>query len=104
MTRPRNSSPQTKAVLVALLQRARTWAYGYELSKQTGLRSGTLYPILMRLSDQGFLEEVWQDRVEPGRPQRHVYRLTPDGFELAEEVAHALKRDSGLANPAEAVQ
>jgi PadR family transcriptional regulator len=51
--------------------------YGYELAKATGLASGTLYPILMRLEQRGLLEARWElgDR----RP-RHVYRLTQDGI------------------------
>jgi DNA-binding PadR family transcriptional regulator len=36
-----------------LEQRPRAWQYGYELSQITELKSGTLYPILMRLSDRG---------------------------------------------------
>lgn len=81
----------------------RTWHHGYELSKATQLLSGTLYPILMRLSDRGFLEHKWVDSQEPGHPQRHVYRLTAKGlahakeqFELADEVgatpAHSVSR------------
>jgi PadR family transcriptional regulator, regulatory protein PadR len=40
--------------------------YGYELSRETGLASGTLYPILMRLSEQKLLETDW----EPSNEQR----------------------------------
>ncbi len=38
----------------------RRWRYGYDLSKETGLKSGTLYPLLIRLSDQGLLEAEWR--------------------------------------------
>ena len=50
----------------------------------TGLKSGTLYPILMRLKERGWLETRWEV-VENGKPPRHMYRLTPDGLELARE-------------------
>jgi PadR family transcriptional regulator, regulatory protein PadR len=83
MKRVRRSSGQTLNLLQALLDAPRAWHHGYELSKATGLLSGTLYPILMRLSDRGFLEHKWQETPEPGRPARHVYRLTAKG------VAHA---------------
>jgi len=63
------------ADLAGLMQHPRTWMYGYELSKPTGLKSGTLYPLLMRLSDQGLLEDRWRGPLRPGRPPRHVCRL-----------------------------
>jgi hypothetical protein len=63
------------------------WQYGYELSKQTYLKSGTLYPLLMRLSDQGLLASRWQEPERPGRPPRHAYRLTPTGLAFAREIA-----------------
>ena len=30
------------------------WRHGYALMKETGLHSGTLYPLLMRMTDQGY--------------------------------------------------
>jgi DNA-binding PadR family transcriptional regulator len=66
-------------LLKDLSRRPRAWQYGYELSQNTGLRSGTLYPILMRLSDRAMLESKWEPAEEPGRPPRHVYRLTAAG-------------------------
>jgi DNA-binding LacI/PurR family transcriptional regulator len=43
-------------VLQSLLETPTSWKHGYELSQLTDLKSGTLYPLLMRLSEQGFLE------------------------------------------------
>jgi len=83
MARTPNSSPQTRKLLVAMLRRPRKWHYGYELSKDTGLTSGTLYPLLMRLNDQGFLESRWQEPERPGKPPRHSYRLTSEGLVFA---------------------
>jgi DNA-binding PadR family transcriptional regulator len=65
--------------LRGLLDRPRAWRHGYELSKQTALPSGTLYPILVRLTERGFLEAKWEPAPEPGRPPRHLYRLTASG-------------------------
>ena len=59
MTRQPNTSPQTLRVLRLLLEEPAAWHYGYEISQQTGLKSGTLYPILIRLADQGWLETCW---------------------------------------------
>ncbi len=87
MPRKANSSTQARALFSAMLQQPRAWQYGYELSKQTGLKSGTLYPLLMRLSDQGLLESQWQEPERPGKPPRHAYKLTPSGLALARTVA-----------------
>src|ERR1700730_10123583 len=93
----RKCSRQTLALLAALMEQPRTWQHGYQLSKRTGLKSGTLYPILIRLSDQGLLDSRWQDAERPGRPPRHVYRLTATGLALAREQAEvALESESGL--------
>ena len=70
---------QTRLLLSAFLERAIQWRYGYDLSQVTGLKAGTLYPILMRLSDAGWLESRWEEPSAPGRPPRHMYRLTQDG-------------------------
>lgn len=51
--------------------------------KETGLASGTLYPLLMRMTDQGLVEAEWHEPAQPGRPARHAYRLTATGFALA---------------------
>jgi PadR family transcriptional regulator len=87
MARKPNTSTQTRQLLAVMLRQPRTWQYGYELSKQTGLKSGTLYPLLMRLSDQGLLDSQWQDPERPGKPPRHAYKLTPSGLVLAREIA-----------------
>ncbi len=85
MPRVPHSSPQTLLLFGALLNDPQQWRYGYELSKETALASGTLYPILMRLSDQKLLETRWEPSDEPGRPPRHLYRLSADGAALARE-------------------
>ncbi len=80
---PRALSGQARSLLLALAQEPRAWQHGYDLSKATGLKSGTLYPLLMRLAEQGLLRSRWEESELPGRPQRHAYRLTADGLALA---------------------
>jgi PadR family transcriptional regulator len=70
------------AVLRALAAEPATWRYGYELGRQVGLKAGSLYPILIRLADRKLLETRWETP-PPGRPARHLYRLTAAGLELA---------------------
>ena len=100
MPRRPNNSRQTRALLAALLDRSRTWRHGYDLSKETGLRSGTLYPLLMRLSEQGLLEQRWKDAERPGLPPRHVYRLTAQGLALAREQEMEATVNSRAGAPA----
>jgi DNA-binding PadR family transcriptional regulator len=70
-------------VLAALCDQPSQWQHGYALAKQTGLKSGTLYPILIRLADRGLVEACWQEEPQPGRPRRHLYRLTAAGLASA---------------------
>jgi PadR family transcriptional regulator PadR len=70
-------------VLQLLLEEPTAWHYGYEISQRTGLKSGTLYPILIRLADQGWLETRWAEPERQGRPARHTYRLTQVGSRAA---------------------
>jgi PadR family transcriptional regulator PadR len=88
VTRPRVHSPQTLRVLVALAAQPDSWRHGYDLCVELGIKSGSLYPILMRLSDRGFLDSTWES-AEAGKPPRHLYRLTPDGVAEAAEAAVA---------------
>jgi DNA-binding HxlR family transcriptional regulator len=74
-------SPQTLLVLDRFVRQPSAWLYGYELSRETGLKSGTLYPILMRLARHEMLEKRWVQTAE-GVPPRHTYRLTAKGVEL----------------------
>jgi DNA-binding PadR family transcriptional regulator len=82
---PRRSefSKQTLAVLTVLCAQPSAWQHGYAISRDTGLKSGTLYPILVRLADRGLMEACWEDEQPAGRPRRHLYRLTPDGLASA---------------------
>jgi PadR family transcriptional regulator PadR len=90
-------SPQTLHVLGTFLQAPKDWKYGYDISRNTGLKSGTLYPILIRLAERKLLETSWET-AEIGKPPRHLYRLTPDGMRFARE--HRLSRSTRrLAHP-----
>ena len=87
MTRGRRPSPQTARVLDALAADPSVWRYGYELGSEIDLRSGSLYPILVRLCDRGLLDSKWEETPRTGRPPRHLYRLTTDGLDQAASLA-----------------
>jgi PadR family transcriptional regulator, regulatory protein PadR len=76
-------SAQTLLVLAALCAEPREWRHGYGIARDTGLKSGTLYPILIRLADRGLVETRWEEGQPAGRPRRHLYRLTPEGLASA---------------------
>ena len=87
MSRNRRPSRQMLTLLKALSVQSEQWRHGYELMKETALLSGTLYPLLMRMTDQGLVEAEWREPAQPGRPARHVYRLTAAGLAAARAAA-----------------
>jgi PadR family transcriptional regulator PadR len=95
--KPVRVSPQTLLLIESLLQSPAEWRYGYDLSRETGLKSGTLYPILMRLAEKSLLATRWEEADVPGRPPRHMYRLSALGQRWARGAvpsprkSHALK-------------
>jgi PadR family transcriptional regulator len=68
--------------------------YGLELSKQAGLKSGTIYPILARLEKAGWVTSAWEgiDPVIQGRPQRRYYQITADGVRAARQALQEAQR------------
>ncbi len=97
MQRNRPPSAQTIRVLRALAADPAQWRYGYDLATEVHLKSGSLYPILVRLADRGLLETSW----EPGpgsRPPRHLYRLTVAGREFVAALT-AARVDQTVPHP-----
>lgn len=94
---------QTQAVLAVLLERE-TW--GFELSKESGLPAGTIYPILQRLTAAKWVTSRWEpaeDAQAGGRPPRRYYALTTEGRARAThaltETARHRARLTGLLFP-----
>jgi DNA-binding PadR family transcriptional regulator len=57
-------------------------AYGFDIIDATGLPSGTVYPALSRLEQDGYLRSSWEDPVDAHRekrPPRRYYKLTAEG-------------------------
>ena len=79
----------TARALLAFLEAPRSWRYGYDLMRVADLSSGTLYPLLARLTEDGWLESRWEESEHPGKPPRQLYRLTATGRMRAR---HALER------------
>lgn len=80
---------QTRLVLQALMQEPTQERYGLQLAEVTGLPSGTIYPILARLEQAGWVQSAWEDPTvheAAGRPRRRFYHLTSDGAEQARDA------------------
>ncbi len=88
------------ALLATLSARPLEWRHGYDLMKETGLLSGTLYPLLMRMTDQKLVEAEWREPAQPGRPARHAYRLTAAGIAFASAKEEELRPVRFRASPA----
>jgi PadR family transcriptional regulator PadR len=83
--RPRLTRPTT-LVLLALSRGVR---HGFDILDDTGLESGTVYPILRRLEDAGCVRSRWEpaERAQAeGRPPRRYYELTGAGAEVLREA------------------
>jgi PadR family transcriptional regulator PadR len=76
---------QVLKVLRLLLEHPHAAHYGLDLSRQAGLATGTIYPILTRLEQGGWVVSAWEDNdpSEVGRPRRRLYWITQDGAEKA---------------------
>jgi PadR family transcriptional regulator PadR len=81
--------------------------YGYDLMKAAKLPSGTLYPMLARLQQEGLVDSEWEPQRQDagGRPPRKYYRLTAEGarvarLELAQAPVPERRARHGTAQPA----
>jgi PadR family transcriptional regulator PadR len=92
----------TARILAALLAEPDADRYGLELMQATGLASGSLYPIMHRLQEAGWVEARWEqiDASEQGRPARRFYRLTADGAVSARQSLAELRAQTAIPGPA----
>jgi PadR family transcriptional regulator PadR len=88
-------TPQTVAVLRALLAEPTKPRYGRDLGQELRLKSGTLQPLLARLEQAGIVRSWWETPTaheDEGRPRRRYYQVTDDGAERARQaIAEATK-------------
>ena len=79
---------QTKLVLSVLAQSPQDWFYGLQVAQAVGLASGTVYPILGRLNEAGWVESAWEeiDESTEGRRKRCYHRITAEGEKEAKAL------------------
>lgn len=88
--------------MLVLKMLADTPKYGYqiiqELKEKSGevfsLKDGTLYPVLYRLEDDGFVTSEWSEGDGKQVPRKY-YRITPDGQEALLQIQNVWQRISG---------
>lgn len=81
-------TPQLRKVLTCFDAEAEPEPlYGYEIMQVTGLKSGTVYPLLARLEQRGWVRSAWSDKPPTGHPPQRHYWLTEDGDEAVHELA-----------------
>jgi PadR family transcriptional regulator PadR len=87
----------TMRVLAYFLDNIGRGISGAEIYKETGMATGTTYPILRRLEDKGWLQSKWEeiDPVKEGRPPYRFYTLEGD----AARIAHAKLAEKGFYSP-----
>jgi DNA-binding PadR family transcriptional regulator len=98
MTTDPRLSAQTLKVLAVTMSALQDELSGAQIGREAKLQSGTLYPILLRLEQAGWLKSRWEDG-DPrklGRPRRRLYRITGLGQRKARsafaDLAPALQR------------
>jgi PadR family transcriptional regulator PadR len=94
----------TAAVLQAL---DRDLRYGFEIAQTTGLRRGTVYPILRRLEEAGLVTSAWEAPEQPrdeGRPPRKYYRLAAEAAPLLERARNTYPLPEPAATTAAATR
>jgi DNA-binding PadR family transcriptional regulator len=85
-------TPQTIAVLRVLLATPSTPRYGLEIARETGLKTGTLHPILARLKQAGWIDSFWEqpaNHEDQGRPRRRYYQFVGQGAATAHRAIAA---------------
>lgn len=97
----RKPSLATVTVLQAL---SKGYRYGFDIIDATGLPSGTVYPILGRLEEDGLVTSSWEDPEaahQEKRPPRRYYELTGAGVGVLERALERFRALEELA-PADA--
>lgn len=85
-------TPKMAAVIKVFLEEPSQPRYGFELMRHLGQPSGTLYPILAKFENAGWITGGTED-IDPhteGRPARHFYRITGAGAHAAHHQLAAL--------------
>ena len=76
---PARVTKPTIAVAQFLLSLNGVSAYGLEIGKSTGLGSASVYSVLDRFEEYGWLESQWESNNSRKGPRRRMYSVTQLG-------------------------
>jgi DNA-binding PadR family transcriptional regulator len=93
----------TVKIMEAFLERPTEERHGFKLFEETGIKSGSGYPVLLRFEKLGWLSSRWEESDEPG-PRRRLYRLTAQGEPAARRLVAKSRAGGrlGIAKPSPA--
>ena len=86
-------SKQGLKILLCFCETKNRSLAGADVLRETGISTGTLYPLLHKLKNQGLLksEKETGDPRELGRPLRTFYSITSDGVRAVERELSELR-------------
>lgn len=75
----------TREILVAFIGHPTQDQHSADICAETGLSSGTVYPVLARLEALHWVDGGWEQPTvhQQGWPRRRYYRLSPYGLAMA---------------------
>ena len=85
--RPARITPPFLDVLETFLAAGSEELHGWAIIKESQRGGPTVYKILERMAEMGWLTARWDDRpTEPNKPRRRYYRLTGEGAVQARQL------------------
>ncbi|MFJ2621281.1 PadR family transcriptional regulator [Glutamicibacter sp. NPDC087344] len=84
MERLTRHTPATAAVIGVLMESPDA-IWGLQVVKATGLKTGTVYPILERLEDAGWITSEWDTDLTRKGPRRRYFKLDAAAVPYAQE-------------------
>ncbi|WP_326764355.1 PadR family transcriptional regulator [Streptomyces sp. NBC_01591] len=92
----RLTRPTLEVLQVLLSSTSDSPAWGLKICEEAALGSGTVYPILERLTDAGWVTRTAETAEHPGRPKRYYYELTAAGLRATHAARQRRPRLFGL--------
>jgi DNA-binding PadR family transcriptional regulator len=80
----RITKPTRKVLEALLISKAGIW--GLALTKEVNLPTGTVYPILGRLEELGWVDSFWEAASDRSGPRRKYYVLKDEAIIASEEI------------------
>ena len=95
MERLARHTPATAAVVSALMESSES-IWGLQIVKMTGLKTGTVYPILERLEDAGWITSQWDTDLTRKGPRRRYFKLETEAVPRAQEYISAQRPKASM--------